>query len=281
MRHLHIDERPVDLAAFIANNGTVPGGGAGGGLPGWGNAQSSPCPLGVGTWGWGWQEQGAGGGRAPWARGCGDRGQGGAEAGGVRAHGAGRRSGVSAAPGHGGVGLGHVGLGGCWALGLDGGRAGAPCGEHWGRGWPGITVPRGTWGAWGRWVRGLQSVGLGGGAQCRDRPPLGGHQPRTTSSPPRPPAGCPAKKTVCDAGTCHNGGTCVHEWDSFSCQCPLGFGGKTCQEGNGGLGPRWGGHGAGWGGGGHTRCSVPPQRWRVPSGSWAAAWWPGAGWRCP
>uniref|UniRef100_A0A8B9SJD5 Cadherin EGF LAG seven-pass G-type receptor 2 n=1 Tax=Anas platyrhynchos TaxID=8839 RepID=A0A8B9SJD5_ANAPL len=42
--------------------------------------------------------------------------------------------------------------------------------------------------------------------------------------------GCPAKKTVCDAGTCHNGGTCVHEWDSFSCQCPLGFGGKTCQE---------------------------------------------------
>ncbi|XP_072211900.1 cadherin EGF LAG seven-pass G-type receptor 2 isoform X1 [Excalfactoria chinensis] len=42
--------------------------------------------------------------------------------------------------------------------------------------------------------------------------------------------GCPAKKTVCDAGTCHNGGTCVHEWDGFSCRCPLGFGGKTCQE---------------------------------------------------
>ncbi|XP_075377780.1 cadherin EGF LAG seven-pass G-type receptor 2 [Mycteria americana] len=42
--------------------------------------------------------------------------------------------------------------------------------------------------------------------------------------------GCPAKKTLCDAGTCHNGGTCVHEWDSFSCRCPLGFGGKTCQE---------------------------------------------------
>ncbi|XP_069628056.1 cadherin EGF LAG seven-pass G-type receptor 2 isoform X1 [Haliaeetus albicilla] len=42
--------------------------------------------------------------------------------------------------------------------------------------------------------------------------------------------GCPAKKTLCDASTCHNGGTCVHEWDSFSCRCPLGFGGKTCQE---------------------------------------------------
>ncbi|XP_075631851.1 cadherin EGF LAG seven-pass G-type receptor 2 isoform X2 [Balearica regulorum gibbericeps] len=42
--------------------------------------------------------------------------------------------------------------------------------------------------------------------------------------------GCPAKKTLCDASTCRNGGTCVHEWDSFSCRCPLGFGGKTCQE---------------------------------------------------
>ncbi|NXH20721.1 CELR2 protein, partial [Bucco capensis] len=44
------------------------------------------------------------------------------------------------------------------------------------------------------------------------------------------PTGCPAKKTLCDANTCHNGGTCVHEWDTFSCRCPLGFGGKTCQE---------------------------------------------------
>ncbi|NWI11111.1 CELR2 protein, partial [Crypturellus soui] len=42
--------------------------------------------------------------------------------------------------------------------------------------------------------------------------------------------GCPAKKNVCDGGTCHNGGTCVHEWDTFSCQCPLGFGGQTCEE---------------------------------------------------
>ncbi|NXS20273.1 CELR2 protein, partial [Mystacornis crossleyi] len=26
MRHLHIDQRPVDMAAFVANNGTLPGG---------------------------------------------------------------------------------------------------------------------------------------------------------------------------------------------------------------------------------------------------------------
>uniref|UniRef100_A0A8C5T0W3 Cadherin EGF LAG seven-pass G-type receptor 2 n=1 Tax=Malurus cyaneus samueli TaxID=2593467 RepID=A0A8C5T0W3_9PASS len=42
--------------------------------------------------------------------------------------------------------------------------------------------------------------------------------------------GCPPKKTLCDTNTCHNGGTCVHEWGAFSCRCPLGFGGKTCQE---------------------------------------------------
>ncbi|NWI40027.1 CELR2 protein, partial [Picathartes gymnocephalus] len=42
--------------------------------------------------------------------------------------------------------------------------------------------------------------------------------------------GCPPKKTLCDTNTCHNGGTCVHEWGGFSCRCLLGFGGKTCQE---------------------------------------------------
>ncbi|NWH81918.1 CELR2 protein, partial [Piaya cayana] len=47
--------------------------------------------------------------------------------------------------------------------------------------------------------------------------------------------GCPAKKTLCDGTTCHNGGTCVHEWDGFSCRCPPGFGGKTCQEELGGA----------------------------------------------
>uniref|UniRef100_A0A672UKE0 Cadherin EGF LAG seven-pass G-type receptor 2 n=1 Tax=Strigops habroptila TaxID=2489341 RepID=A0A672UKE0_STRHB len=42
--------------------------------------------------------------------------------------------------------------------------------------------------------------------------------------------GCPAKRPLCDSDTCHNGGTCEQEWDSFSCRCPTGFGGRTCQE---------------------------------------------------
>ncbi|KAK2494566.1 hypothetical protein MC885_008067 [Smutsia gigantea] len=42
--------------------------------------------------------------------------------------------------------------------------------------------------------------------------------------------GCSAKKNVCDSDTCHNGGTCVNQWDAFSCQCPLGFGGKSCAQ---------------------------------------------------
>lgn len=43
--------------------------------------------------------------------------------------------------------------------------------------------------------------------------------------------GCPAKKNVCDSSTCNNGGTCVNQWDAFSCECPLGFGGKSCAQG--------------------------------------------------
>lgn len=99
------------------------------------------------------------------------------------------------------------------------------------------------------------------------------------------PPGCPAKKTLCDTNTCHNGGTCVHEWDNFSCRCPLGFGGKTCQEGTGkGTG------GGGWaqigGSGVSTLPPTPlvpmsPQRWRPRSVSWAAAGCPGGGWHCP
>uniref|UniRef100_A0A5F8HC53 Cadherin EGF LAG seven-pass G-type receptor 2 n=1 Tax=Monodelphis domestica TaxID=13616 RepID=A0A5F8HC53_MONDO len=42
--------------------------------------------------------------------------------------------------------------------------------------------------------------------------------------------GCPAKKNVCDSNTCHNGGTCVNQWDTFSCECPLGYGGKSCAQ---------------------------------------------------
>ncbi|XP_062834481.1 cadherin EGF LAG seven-pass G-type receptor 2 isoform X1 [Anolis carolinensis] len=42
--------------------------------------------------------------------------------------------------------------------------------------------------------------------------------------------GCTAKKNVCDSNTCHNGGTCVNQWNTFSCECPLGFGGKDCKQ---------------------------------------------------
>ncbi|KAM9004833.1 cadherin EGF LAG seven-pass G-type receptor 2 isoform 4-T5 [Sarcophilus harrisii] len=42
--------------------------------------------------------------------------------------------------------------------------------------------------------------------------------------------GCPAKKNVCDSNTCQNGGTCVNQWDTFSCECPLGYGGKSCAQ---------------------------------------------------
>ncbi|XP_048219002.1 cadherin EGF LAG seven-pass G-type receptor 2 isoform X2 [Perognathus longimembris pacificus] len=42
--------------------------------------------------------------------------------------------------------------------------------------------------------------------------------------------GCPTKKNVCDSNTCHNGGTCVNQWDTFSCECPLGFGGRSCAQ---------------------------------------------------
>lgn len=53
--------------------------------------------------------------------------------------------------------------------------------------------------------------------------------------------GCPTKKNVCDSNSCHNGGTCVNQWDAFSCECPLGFGGKSCAQGRSGscqrLGP--------------------------------------------
>ncbi|XP_072134760.1 cadherin EGF LAG seven-pass G-type receptor 2 isoform X3 [Mobula birostris] len=43
-------------------------------------------------------------------------------------------------------------------------------------------------------------------------------------------SGCSAKWNFCDSNTCKNGGTCVNRWETFSCECPLGFGGKNCEQ---------------------------------------------------
>uniref|UniRef100_A0A8C4ZT26 Cadherin, EGF LAG seven-pass G-type receptor 3 n=1 Tax=Gadus morhua TaxID=8049 RepID=A0A8C4ZT26_GADMO len=40
--------------------------------------------------------------------------------------------------------------------------------------------------------------------------------------------GCSAKLPFCKSNPCQNGGTCSDSWETFSCECPLGFGGKDC-----------------------------------------------------
>ncbi|KAM4613350.1 cadherin EGF LAG seven-pass G-type receptor 2 [Polymixia lowei] len=42
--------------------------------------------------------------------------------------------------------------------------------------------------------------------------------------------GCSAKRHFCNNSPCLNGGTCVNLWGSFSCDCPLGYGGQNCER---------------------------------------------------
>ncbi|KAM9350321.1 cadherin EGF LAG seven-pass G-type receptor 3 [Symphorus nematophorus] len=43
-------------------------------------------------------------------------------------------------------------------------------------------------------------------------------------------AGCSAKLPFCKSNPCQNGGTCRVSWETFSCDCPLGYGGKDCSH---------------------------------------------------
>uniref|UniRef100_A0A674E1V5 Cadherin EGF LAG seven-pass G-type receptor 1a n=1 Tax=Salmo trutta TaxID=8032 RepID=A0A674E1V5_SALTR len=43
-------------------------------------------------------------------------------------------------------------------------------------------------------------------------------------------AGCPAKMNFCIKDLCQNGGVCVNKWNTYSCDCPLGYGGKNCEQ---------------------------------------------------
>lgn len=43
--------------------------------------------------------------------------------------------------------------------------------------------------------------------------------------------GCSAKHPFCKSNPCQNGGTCRVSWETFSCDCPLGYGGKDCSRG--------------------------------------------------
>ncbi|XP_036005287.1 cadherin EGF LAG seven-pass G-type receptor 1 isoform X4 [Fundulus heteroclitus] len=43
-------------------------------------------------------------------------------------------------------------------------------------------------------------------------------------------AGCPAKKNFCASVACLNGGVCVSKWNTYSCDCPTGYGGKNCEQ---------------------------------------------------
>ncbi|XP_048356022.1 cadherin EGF LAG seven-pass G-type receptor 1 isoform X2 [Sphaerodactylus townsendi] len=43
-------------------------------------------------------------------------------------------------------------------------------------------------------------------------------------------AGCAAQKKYCTTNWCQNGGICVNKWNTYSCDCPLRYGGKNCEQ---------------------------------------------------
>ena len=44
-----------------------------------------------------------------------------------------------------------------------------------------------------------------------------------------PLTGCQAKLHFCDSNPCKSNGICSERWGGFSCDCPVGFGGKDCR----------------------------------------------------
>uniref|UniRef100_A0A8V1AD04 Cadherin EGF LAG seven-pass G-type receptor 3 n=1 Tax=Gallus gallus TaxID=9031 RepID=A0A8V1AD04_CHICK len=51
-----------------------------------------------------------------------------------------------------------------------------------------------------------------------------------TTAGRREVTGCHAKHSFCDSSPCKNGGTCSVSWGTYSCLCPVGFGGKDCRH---------------------------------------------------
>lgn len=54
---------------------------------------------------------------------------------------------------------------------------------------------------------------------------------KTTSSTLPFYSGCAAKHDFCSKIVCQNGGVCVNRWNTHTCNCPLGYGGKNCEHG--------------------------------------------------
>lgn len=111
---------------------------------------------------------------------------------------------------------------------------------------------------------------------CEHRPALAGPVlpgvPPLRLQPPRFP-----DVNECASHPCQNGGTCTHGVNSFSCQCPAGFRGPTCETGKRSppgptrQGPQGARNGpARPGGQGHqvSMLHVP-----CPRGGWPERWW--------